>query len=1428
MIPAFRGRAQSQETDPAPRGARQGRGTLQETGLMQQILPQRGRKMAVQFTTQQQKVIDARGHNILVSAAAGSGKTAVLVERIIRLITDEQNPVDIDRLLVVTFTRAAAAQMRERIAKAISDRLEKDPENRHLQRQETLLHTAQITTIDSFCAFLLHNNFADIDLDPGFRQMDEMEAKLMLSDTLTEVLEQQYAEKDPEFAWCADYFCPGVGDAELRDRILGLYRRAMSHPWPEAYLAERAEDYAVGDTDDLFGQPWFLACMEELREEVIDAAQEYTGLIALCQSPGGPYPYEEMLTEERMRLLALAGGAGCGEGGVADYAGGAVEHVGGAEEHVGGAVGYAGGAADGARVDDRTRPEPVRTGEIGGFDSGKARAKSLWQSLSGLSSLEFGRLPAIRKTNTDVDPESKDAVSGARTRIRKKLKEEAARFFADSPDETVRKMHAAERPLRELVHLTEKLMEVYAAAKEEKNVIDFDDLEHFALRILCRRGEDGKIYARPAAETYRAHFAEILCDEYQDSNDVQELLLSMISRESEGQRNRFMVGDVKQSIYKFRLARPEIFMEKYRTFRPDDPENERIDLDRNFRSRAEVLDPVNAIFRHICRTEVGGVEYDEAAALKAGNTSFPPCPEARAELLVINRRERDAEDGAEEEEEESDSSRRIEAKAIALRIRELVGHYPVTDEETHALRPARYGDIVVLLRATAGWDEDFRSVFEENGVPCYVAARAGYFQTEEIREVIQYLRVLDNPRQDIPLYGAMRGYFGGFDEEELALIRAENKERGTEFYTAVCRYAGVPVLMPDGGETEQEPWNPDDRVGGADEDGRDPALIEKCRRFLEQVDRDRALRTVLPIHELLTRLVIDTGYEDYITALPSGAQRAANLRMLLGIAQNFEKTAYTGLFQFLRYMDQMKAQEVDFGEANTLDENADVVRIMTIHKSKGLEFPICFVAGLAKRMNRRDIQGRLIADDSLGVGMDFADPEERVTSTTLRKEVIADRIRRDSMGEELRVLYVAMTRAKEKLILTGLVKDYDKEKEEAELRTPAFADKIPVSGIMDAADDLTLILEGIAAAEKNGEDPAISVTVRDSTDLAIQREKQQYDLGKRREAVQDAAQKALRDGISGLPDPVLGRELERRFSWQYAHGALEGLYTKTTVTELKEARGRSAWSEEEGEALRQDGRSRYPEKPADPYLPTFAGKMRKENGEEGEKAASRGRDDAGKNPGEENGPEDGKAARRGSGDTSGQNRGQNKEEGVPAAVDFSSAARGTIIHRCMQLLDYCRFPHPAAVTEDAFLVWRTELVQTGQILAKEAALLEPALILPFLRTPLAERMAEADRKGHLRREQPFVMGIPANRLKESFPAEETVLIQGIIDAYFEEDGQITVVDYKTDRVRESGSLVDRYSIQLDCYAEALSRMIGLPVREKLIYSFALGEIVPLP
>lgn len=1396
--------------------------------------------MAVKYTSQQQRVIDARGHNILVSAAAGSGKTAVLVERIIRLVTDEQHPIDIDRLLVVTFTRAAAAQMRERIAAAIRKRLTEEPGNRHLQRQETLLHNAQITTIDSFCTFLLHNNFGDIDLDPGFRQMDEMEAKLLGEDALTAMLEQQYQAGGEDFDWCMQYFCPGVGDGELRDRIRELYRRAMSHPWPKAWLAERAEDYAVKDTEDLFAKPWFADCLEDLRSEILDAAEEYDGLIRLCGESGGPYPYKDLLEEERRTLLRIAG-----------------------EDAEGSHSGAERRAPEQGTEDDAGTAAGRGTTEIN-IGSSSARVKKLWNRMQSLVSMEWKRLPAIRKSMEDIDPSLKGAVSETRAAIKKKLQAEAVRFFADSPETTVEKMHAAERPLRELLRLTSCYMDVYAEAKQEKNVIDFDDLEHFALNILCERREDGTVLDRPAAAAYRAHFAEILCDEYQDSNDVQELLLSMISGESEGRRNRFMVGDVKQSIYKFRLARPEIFMEKYRTCRPGDDRNERIDLDRNFRSRAEVLEPVNDIFRAICRPEVGGVDYDSAAELKPGNLSYPPYPDAGVEFLVVNQDPkeegyRDAADpgagGSEagqgtagpqsggsvagsgqsdsgdpesaapgtetnvaDESPDAKNARQKEALAIAQRIRELIREYRVTDDKTGELRPVRYGDIVILLRATAGWDADFRYVFEQQGIPCYVAAKAGYFQTEEIREIVQVLRVLDNPRQDIPLYGAMRGYFGGFDEEELALIRAEHREKGTEFYTAVCRYAGVPVILPEGGDTStkdadtaskepssDEPVDEEHRsaeggkgsgisegqpVTGQDQEaagaagGPDSALAAKCRRFLDWVTGYRKLRTCLPIHELLLRLVTETGYEDYITALPSGGQRDANLRMLLEIARNFEKTAYTGLFQFIRYIDQMKAQEVDLGEANPLDENADVVRIMTIHKSKGLEFPVCFVSGLARRRNRRDFQGRLLVDDALGIGMDYADPDERITGTTLRKEVIADRIRRDTMGEELRVLYVAMTRAKEKLILTGLVRDYEGMKDAAELRVPEGERCLPVSQILDSGTDFDLVMKGIICAEKSGHTPRIPVRIVDAADLELGQAEEQEHLLLRRSGLDAAAAEAAEKGIRALPDPVLAGELERRFSWQYPHAGLEGLYTKTTVTELKEAAAARAWDEEESEGQSQNGQMLFPEPSIVPYVPDFAASMEP------------------------------------SGSASGSERSDSGLE-RKSGSGFSAAARGTLIHRCLRLIDYDRFRDPGQVTEAEFLSWRAEETDAGQFLPAEAEMVTPGIILPFLHSPLAARMADAERRGRLFREQPFVMEVPASRIRDSFPEDEPLLIQGIIDAYFEENGSLVIADYKTDHVKYGGILRQRYGIQLTYYAEALEKIYGMSVREKLIYSTSL-------
>ena len=1326
--------------------------------------------MAIHFTDQQRKVIDARNHNILVSAAAGSGKTAVLVERIVQLITEGEHPFDIDQLLVVTFTKAAAAQMRERISDAIDKRLDLDPDNLHLQQQSALLPAAQITTIDSFCTFLLRNNFSDIGLDPGFRQMDEMEAGLMKSDAMKDMLEEQYSAGTPDFAFCVEYFCTKLGDEELQNRILDLYAKAMSHPWPDAWLREHAGDYDVESGEDLLTKRWFQESLETLDREISDAADEYDELVRLCSIPGGPYMYRDVIAKERDALRAVAESAG------------------------------------------------------------EEETAALYERLSGIKNLVFGSFQGKRAKKDDpVDEDLKNTVSSRRKDIRARMERYQALYFRGTPDDIAAEMQQVQRPLHELVRLVLAFEAKYAEAKKDKNVIDFDDLEHLALEILAKRNEDGSVSPKPAAEMYRAHFAEILIDEYQDSNDVQELLLSIVSGESEGRYNRFMVGDVKQSIYKFRLARPEIFMEKYAAYRPDDDRTERIDLDANFRSRKEVLDTVNAIFSRIMRPEIGGVDYDEAASLKCGNRDYQSFDDAKSELLIVDERKSGETDGSADGREaslsEGDKSSEgssgtggeedslvdldrgeREALAIAQRIHELIRSGRVTDEGTKKLRPVRYGDIVVLLRSTAGWDEKFRGVFEQEGIPCYVASRAGYFATEEIREIVQYLRVLDNPRQDIPLYGAMHGYFGGFTEEDAAKIRAFS--RGTDYYTAVAGYAGLePLDVPE--ENGQ--------AGSGFSGGPDEYLSTRCRSFLEELDRRRESLTYLSIHELLEQLVTETGYEDYITALPAGSQRLANLSMLLEMAVSFEKTSYTGLFRFLRYLDEMRAQEVDMGEANTLDENADVVRIMTIHKSKGLEFPIVFAAGLSRRFNRRDQNAKLLVDNDLGIGLEYANPELRCRRTTLRRELIADKITRDTLGEELRVLYVAMTRAKEKLILTGTVRDFETVFPKLQNSIPHRKDKLPVPMIAKASCYMNLILDAVAAGEADGSPIPVAVTTVDSTDLTIREAGEHARGADRRAALDNLTNQFRKDGIRVLPDQKLAERLLTMWEFHYPHADLEGLYTKTTVTELKRAAAGRSWEEDESMAGMQEGRKLYPDPPITPYLPTFA------------------RDSV--NP-----PEDTEPRPEGNGvmspkETEESSRGGSQvlPSGERAGARVISAAagsqggafRGTLLHRAMQLLDYERFREPSAVTEESFYAWMEELITGGQFTAQEASYIRAEDFLPFFRTELARRMADAALRGRLRREQPFVMGIAANRIQPAFPADETMLIQGIIDAYFEENGKLIVVDFKTDRVHGGWELVQRYRVQLNYYAEALGRMYGMPVSEKLIYSFALGRVVPI-
>ncbi|MDO5134279.1 MAG: UvrD-helicase domain-containing protein, partial [Eubacteriales bacterium] len=539
--------------------------------------------MAIRFTPAQQKVLDARNHNILVSAAAGSGKTAVLVERIVRLITEGENPLDIDRLLVVTFTRAAASQMRERIGQALSARLRENPGSTHLQKQEVLLHNAQITTMDSFFTFLLRNYFSDIDLDPGFRQIDPTESRLIAAEVLQDFLEEKYAEKDPAFMRCVSFFCSGLGDREMEKLLTSLCDQAGSHPSPEDWLRERASDYDVPDEEALFETPWMRSAVLRLCDLLQESDAQYAAMENICLQPDGPDVLYSFLEEERQSHFA----------GIRKL------------------------------CEDKEAPasacmrESGEGGAPGSPDS--AFLRLLWEEIRGALAGDFRRYPVLRGKKYDyIDDSLKDSVKSMRDAEKTRIQRLSKQFGGQSAGTILAMMDFVKEPVRTLSNLAIEYRRRFLDAKKERHCIDFVDLEHFALAILAERQPDGSYLPRRAAKALRSHYAEILIDEYQDSNEVQELLLRIISGEDEDRYDRFMVGDIKQSIYRFRLARPEIFLEKYETYRPDDPRTERIELDQNFRSRGEVLDCVNMLFMRIMRREIGGVEYNDSVSLKKG------------------------------------------------------------------------------------------------------------------------------------------------------------------------------------------------------------------------------------------------------------------------------------------------------------------------------------------------------------------------------------------------------------------------------------------------------------------------------------------------------------------------------------------------------------------------------------------------------------------------------------------------------------------------------------------------------------------------------------------------------------------------------------------------------------------------------------------
>lgn len=1204
--------------------------------------------MGVTWTKEQQKVIDLRDRNILVSAAAGSGKTAVLVERIITMLTADEKPVDVDRLLIVTFTEAAAAEMKERIRAAIEKKLVEEPENEHLKQQETLIHNAQITTIHSFCLSVIRDHFHAIDIDPGFRIGEEGELKLLRHDALEEVIEERYAEGTQRFLDFSSAYGGGRSDKKLEDLILKIYEFSRSYPDAERWLEGCVDAYRVTDEKELEDSTYIRCILENVRRYLADAKELIWQGLEVCREADGPAAYENTLTLDRQMIERLC------------------------------------------------------------------QAETFSGLTQVMQNVAWSRLTANR--DKSVSEEKILRVKAIREEVKGLVDDVVSQYFYQDIDGLLEDMARCLPAMEELAQLVWAFAERFEEKKLAQNMIDFSDMEQYALRILTKKTEDGFVPSDVARE-YQQQFREIMIDEYQDSNLIQETILTSISTVSEGRYNVFMVGDVKQSIYRFRLSRPELFMEKFDSYAPlddaEDSKTQRIDLHKNFRSRREVLDSSNYIFRQIMTRELGGITYDDKSALYVG-ADYKEGENLETEVLVIDSnldRYEELADG------EAVSERELEARVIAGRIRTLLKEQQVIDRKSGEFRPARYSDIVILTRSVKGFADIFTEVLNREGIPTYAGTREGYFATQEIGVLLDYLRVLDNRQQDIPLAAVLLSQFGALTEQEVAVIRSTYKDM--PFYQAAELYR---------------------------EEGDECKIRNKLDVCLGLMDGFRKIVPYTPMHELLLKILADTGYGDFISAMPGGAQRSANVEMLIEKARAFEAASYKGLFHFVRYIEQLQKYDVDYGEASIEDEQSDTVRVMTIHKSKGLEFPIVFVAGMGKRFNMQDARSSVVLHARLGVGLDAVDLENRTKSPSIIKKVIQKEEALDSLGEELRVLYVALTRAKEKLILTGTCTNLEKKLPDYEMVRNQKKETLTFGRLSKASTYWDWILPALARLTPEVPIRLKILTMEDIVGEAVEEE-----------VTGRLTRKLLEHWDTERTYNIeVKQAIEEQFAYRYPYMNSRSQKLKFTVSELKK-RACLPESVDEMESL---GEIVYEEPEVVPLIPDFL-----------------------------------------------------KEE-----EELSGASRGTAYHRVMELLDFSR-PYDRKALEEALAGYQKE----GKLTQEMAACVRTEDILAFLRSSVGQRMSLCAGEGNLMKEQPFVLGVDARELYPEEREGELVLVQGIIDVYFEEPDGLVVLDYKTDKIYHARELAEKYHAQLDYYAKALEQMTLKKVKEKIIYSFTLGK-----
>lgn len=1238
-------------------------------------------RMERKWTPAQKSAIDTRDCNVLVSAAAGSGKTAVLVERIISMITDPDKNIDIDRLVVVTFTKAAAAQMKDKIRKALDSMLDENPGDVNLLRQITLLNNAQITTIDSFCLWIIRNHFPEVNLDPGFRIMDEGEKKLIENDVLEDVLEEFYAEADEEFFNLVDAFGMGRDDSGLVSIIDKIYRFSRSNPWIDEWFDECMLVY----DDETYDNPAIKELYDSIKNALLDYRDKYNRLVDICSEPAGPAAYTGALQSDLLGINEM----------------------------------------------------------INSQDFGELGRKIRTFSFEALS----------RKKDAGADPDIKEYVKGQRKLFKDYIGRLNDKIFLKEDDGIFEDMQGAGIQIRTLLKVAKVYAKRVSEVKREKGIIDFNDMEHLALSILVKK-EDGKLVYTETADKLANRFEEILIDEYQDSNQLQEVILNAVSktRLSGENNNIYMVGDVKQSIYKFRLACPELFIEKYDTY-GETGDNVRIELQKNFRSRENVLECANDVFSHIMNKNFSGIGYDETVRLNAGfpypeysDSNYGDEANKSTDVILIS-----------SENEEEATTRELEADRLAKLIEGIVSSgVNVYDADENIYRPAEYRDIVILTRSVTGWADTFADALMDRGIPAYTDSSTGYFSVREIQVILSMLTIVDNPVQEISLAAAMMSYFGGFTAAELGMVRKLGREHADK-NTHNNLYEHLKAVAV---------------LGGADniQETDVKQLSGKCALFLAKLTEYRGKSSVEPLYDLCWEMIYDSGYYDYVGTMPAGAQRQANLNVLLERAAGYGKSSYSGLFNFLRYIERLKKFDEDFAEGAASLDNENLVRIMSIHKSKGLEFPIVILAGAHKSINFMDATAPVLVDQNLGIAVDYVDLERRTKTPTIIKGAMARRIVRESIAEEERLLYVAMTRAREKLIITGVVKDADKtldkyrakSEELATDGTLSYADSENIKNYLDMIMPVCLMdsdklkgsfkvmVDAVEDSEADADETGNSFEIGNVTDI---------DAVKAGEAL-DGNNEAGYPSLDELPEYVPADNASGRMkltvsqlkAMQAEDNSEENAYMDDSV---KEAFEKEAYDEQAADNGNRDGQtdSETIAEPSNSIIPKFI------SGEE---------------------------------------------------VQLAANERGSAYHRVMECLDYS-----VSVNLDGVKADINRMLETGKMNELQVKSVNPWDINTFVQSDTGRRVANAVNCGSVRREQPFVFEY------------EGQLIQGIIDLYFEEDGEFVLVDYKTDRVMkgEAGEkeLVRRYAIQLDYYAKALTQLTGKKVKEKIIYSFALGK-----